>query len=57
MGRMKDFLMDKVAEFATLNGYSEEEVYRNDALYQRAVEYADKKLKEGKHGKGNSVTA
>jgi hypothetical protein len=46
MGLMKEFLMEKVSEYCLLNGLDEAEVYQDDKLYQQAVEYADKKLKE-----------
>ncbi|MFA7101306.1 MAG: hypothetical protein WC196_06205 [Bacilli bacterium] len=59
MGMMKEYLCNKITEFAALHHLTEDEVYQNDRLYQQAVEYADKCLKkeinEGNDGKNQSV--
>lgn len=45
MGKMKEFLMDAITEFAALHGKPEEEIYKDDRWYDVAVKYADAKLK------------
>ena len=45
MGRMKEFLMEAIVEFADICGKTEEEIYRNQQWYDVAVQYADAKLK------------
>ena len=45
---MKEYLMEKVAEFAIRIGIDEEAIYKNDFLYGVATLYAERKLKEGK---------
>ena len=47
MGIMKEYLMEKITEFAKRVGIDEEAVYRNDFLYGLAVLYAERKLKGG----------
>ena len=45
MGMMKQFLMEKVAEYAKMRGWTEEEVYADSRKYDLAVLYADTQLK------------
>jgi len=45
MGMMKQFLMEKVAEYARLRGWTEEEVYADDRKYRLAEDYVDTQLK------------
>jgi len=47
MGIMKEYLMEKITEFAKRVGIDEEAIYRNDFLYDLAVLYAERKLKGG----------
>ncbi len=44
MGMMKQFLMEKIAEFAISIGVDEELIYTNDRLYELATTYAQLKL-------------
>ena len=50
MSLMKRFLEQQISEYCQLNGLDEAEVYQDDELYAKAVEFADKKLKEQIHG-------
>uniref|UniRef100_A0A6M3JTR2 Uncharacterized protein n=1 Tax=viral metagenome TaxID=1070528 RepID=A0A6M3JTR2_9ZZZZ len=45
MGMMKQFLMEKVAEYAKIRSWTEEEVYADSRKYDLAVLYADTQLK------------
>ena len=45
MGMMKQFLMEKVAEYARIRGWTEEEVYADSRKYELAELYADTQLK------------
>ena len=45
MGMMKQFLMEKVAEYAKIRGWTEEEVYADSRKYELACLYADTRLK------------
>jgi hypothetical protein len=46
MGMMKRFLEKKIAEYARVTGWSEEEIYADDEKYALAQQYADKELKK-----------
>lgn len=45
MGMMKQFLIEKVAEYAKIRGWTEKEVYASIFKYDLAVLYADTQLK------------
>ena len=45
MGMMKNFLIEKVAEYAKIRGWTEEEVYADSRKYKLAELYADTQLK------------
>jgi len=45
MGAVKEYLMEKITEFAKRVGVEEEAIYRNTFLYDLAVLYAERKLK------------
>jgi hypothetical protein len=44
MGLMKNFLEEKITEYAEIIGVSEEEIYKNDNLYALAVKFAQQNL-------------
>jgi len=46
MGMMKRYLMEKIAEFAIKIGVTEEAIYNDDFLYERATAYAQLKLQQ-----------
>ncbi len=50
MGMMKRFLEQQISEYCRINGLDEAEVYQDDKLYAKAVEFADRKLKEQANG-------
>jgi len=46
MGIMKQFLEEKITEFAKLHGKTEQEIYENDEWYALAVKYANQALQK-----------
>jgi hypothetical protein len=44
MGLMKEFLEEKITQYAKIIGVTEQEVYENDALYNLAVKFAQQNL-------------
>jgi len=46
MGLMKNFLIEKVEEFAVKEGLDSREVYNSSELYGKACDYADQELRK-----------